>query len=72
MRSKSAQLLSLEDTALVLGIGRSTIYRAVRDGNVPFPVHRIGGKWYVPKRALQRFLEGEDNSETEDTAESSR
>jgi hypothetical protein len=23
-------------------------------------VHRIGGKWYVPKRALQRFLEGKD------------
>jgi excisionase family DNA binding protein len=48
----------LEQTALVLGIGRSTIYRAVRDGKVPFPVHRIGGTWYVPKRALERFLDG--------------
>jgi excisionase family DNA binding protein len=69
MRSKSAQLLSLEDTALVLGIGRSTIYRAVRDGNVPFPVHRIGGKWYVPKRALQRFLDGEEQVPEEDVAD---
>jgi excisionase family DNA binding protein len=69
MRSKSAQLLSLEDTALVLGIGRSTIYRAVRDGKVPFPVHRIGGKWYVPKRALQRFLDGEEQVPEEDVAD---
>jgi excisionase family DNA binding protein len=52
-------LLSLEETALLLGIGRSTMYRAVRSGNVPFPVHRIGGYWYVPKAALQRFLNGE-------------
>jgi excisionase family DNA binding protein len=60
MRSPSAQLLNLEDTALVLGIGRSTMYRAVRDGKVPFPVHRIGGKWYVPRRALERFLDGDE------------
>jgi excisionase family DNA binding protein len=63
MRSTSAQLFNLEETALVLGIGRSTIYRAVRDGKVPFPVHRIGGKWYVPRRALERFLDGEVNQQ---------
>jgi len=70
VRSPSAQLLSLEQTALVLGIGRSTIYRAVRDGRVPFPVHRIGGTWYVPKRALERFLDGEGNdAEAHDDAQ---
>jgi excisionase family DNA binding protein len=65
MRARSAQLLNLEETALVLGIGRSNIYRAVRAGKVPFPVHRIGGKWYVPKRALQRFLDGEEPESSE-------
>jgi excisionase family DNA binding protein len=70
MRSRSAQLLNLEETARVLGIGRSTIYRAVRDGKVPFPAHRIGGKWYVPKRALQRFLDGgEVQQDADDEAE---
>jgi excisionase family DNA binding protein len=58
-RTHVSTLLSLEETALLLGIGRSTMYRAVRDGNVPFPVHRIGGYWYVPRAALQRFLNGE-------------
>jgi excisionase family DNA binding protein len=66
MKSRNAQLLNLEETALVLGIGRSTIYRAVREGKVPFPVHRIGGTWYVPKRALQRFLDGEEPVHRED------
>jgi excisionase family DNA binding protein len=71
VRSRSAQLLNLEETALVLGIGRSTIYRAVRDGKVPFPVHRIGGKWYVPKRALERFLDGGgDHQDADDDAQS--
>lgn len=65
MRTRSAQLLNLEDTALVLGIGRSTIYRAVREGKVPFPVHRIGGKWYVPRRALERFLDGAEQVQQE-------
>ena len=51
--SRSAQLLNLEETALILGIGRSTIYRAVRDGKVPFPVHRIGERWYVPKQGTR-------------------
>jgi excisionase family DNA binding protein len=59
VRSRSGLLLSVEETALLLGIGRSTMYRAVRNGDVPFPVHRIGGTWFVPKRALERFLEGE-------------
>lgn len=59
MKSRSRQLLTLEETALLLGIGRSTLYRAVHAEKVPFPVHRIGGYWYVPRPALQRFLDGE-------------
>ena len=41
-RVHSRPLLSLEESALMLGIGRSTLYRAVKDGNVPFPIHKIG------------------------------
>ncbi len=47
----------------MLGIGRSTLYRAVKDGNVPFPVHKIGAYWYVPRASLQRFLDGAGASE---------
>lgn len=66
-RVHSRLLLSLDETALLLGIGRSTLYRAVKDGQIPFPVHRIGGYWYVPKAALQRFLDGTESSEEADS-----
>ena len=65
MRPRNGLLLNLEETALLLGIGRSTLYRAVNDGKVPFPVHRIGGYWYVPKASLERFLAGELEREEE-------
>ena len=67
MRPREAQLLSVEETALVLGLGRSTLYRAVQAGEVPFPVHRIGGVWYVPRRSLERFLEGQADSTTSES-----
>ena len=67
-RNRERLLLSLEEAALVLGIGRSTLYRAVKAGGVPFPVHRIGGRSYVPKAALQRFLEGEPAAADQETA----
>jgi excisionase family DNA binding protein len=67
MRPRDTKLLlSLEETALLLGIGRSTLYRAVKDDKVPFPVHRIGGYWYVPKAGLQRFLNGESDRPADD------
>lgn len=62
-RVHSRPLLGLEESALMLGIGRSTLYRAVKDGNVPFPVHKIGAYWYVPRASLQRFLDGAGASE---------
>jgi hypothetical protein len=48
IRSRSPQLLSLEETALVLGIGLSTIQWALRDGRVPFPVYPFGGSGMAP------------------------
>ena len=43
----------------MLGIGRTTMFRAVRNGTVPFPVHKIGGSTYVPRAAVERLLAGE-------------
>jgi excisionase family DNA binding protein len=63
-RTRTRQLLSLEETALLLGLGRSTLYRAVRRGTVPFPVYRIGGFSYVPRVALERLLRGDEPNGT--------
>jgi excisionase family DNA binding protein len=52
-------LLSVEEAAMFLGETRSTLYRAIKDGNVPIPVHRIGSRIRIPRRSLERFLAGE-------------
>jgi hypothetical protein len=41
-----------------LGLGRSTLYRAVNEGRVPFPVHQIGGVRYISRVSIRRLLEG--------------
>jgi len=43
------------EAGLLLGMGRSCAYEAVKNGTLP--AIRIGGRWKVPKIALQRFLE---------------
>jgi excisionase family DNA binding protein len=58
--SKSPKpLLSVEETAILLGVTRSTLYRAIKDGNFPIPVHRIGCRMRIPRRSVERFLAGE-------------
>ena len=56
---REAVLLSIEQTADLLGLGRSTLYRAVDRGDVPFPVIRIGAYRYVPRAAVERLIEAE-------------
>ena len=52
-------LLSIEETAILLGQSRSSIYRAVEKGDLPLPVFKIAGRWRVPRRAVERLLDGE-------------
>ncbi|MGH9131886.1 MAG: helix-turn-helix domain-containing protein [Acidimicrobiales bacterium] len=52
-------LLSVEETAILLGQSRSSIYRAIDKGDLPLPVVKISGRWRVPRRAVERLLEGE-------------
>ncbi len=43
--SKSTRpLLSVEETAILLGETRSTLYRALKAGTFPLPVFRIGSR----------------------------
>ncbi len=53
-------LLSIEETAVLLGQTRSTLYRAIQADSVPFPVFSIGNRFRVPRRAIERLLEGLD------------
>lgn len=51
-------LLSVEEAATLLGVRRSTLYRAVKAGSLPLPIYRIGATWKIPRRAIEQMLEG--------------
>jgi excisionase family DNA binding protein len=51
-------LLSIEETAILLGETRSTLYRAIKAGSLPLPVYTIGRRLRVPRLAVDRLLAG--------------
>lgn len=59
-------LLSIEETAILLGETRSTLYRAVQAGSLPLPVYTIGRRLRIPRRAVERLLNGDPPLPNED------
>lgn len=49
-------VISAEEAFAVLGLDRSTGYKAIREGNFPVPVLRIGRLIRVPTAPLRRLL----------------
>jgi len=52
-------LLSVDDTATLLGQSRSSIYRAIERGDLPLPVFTINGRLRIARRSVERLLAGE-------------
>jgi excisionase family DNA binding protein len=50
--------LSVEETAILLGEARSTLYRAVKAGTLPLPLFRIGARIRIPRVAVERLIDG--------------
>jgi excisionase family DNA binding protein len=63
-------LLSVEDTAVLLGQSRSSIYRAIERGDLPLPVYTINGRLRIPRRAVERLLDGDSAPQTATTTNS--
>jgi excisionase family DNA binding protein len=54
----SRSLLSVEEASVLLGVTRSTLYRAIKAGTFPLPVFRIGQRTRIPRRSVDRLLAG--------------
>jgi excisionase family DNA binding protein len=54
----TADVVTVEDLALKLGIGRNQAYEACASGKIS-GVFRIGRRWLIPRLALDRLLRGE-------------
>jgi len=67
-RQPSGPLLSVEETATLLGESRSTIYRAIKAGTLPLPVYRLSGRMRIPKLAVERLIAGLDPNASEPPA----
>ena len=48
--------VSVEEAAIMLGIGRSMAYEAIRTDTFPVPVHRMGTRIIIPRAPLERLL----------------
>ncbi|MDE3721390.1 helix-turn-helix domain-containing protein [Nocardiopsis sp. N85] len=40
----------------LLGLGRTTVYRLLREGTFPVPVRRVGKAWVVPTAGVLSYL----------------
>jgi excisionase family DNA binding protein len=43
---------------MLLGETRSTLYRALKAGTFPLPFFRIGSRIRIPRRTVERLIEG--------------
>jgi excisionase family DNA binding protein len=53
----TADVLSVEDVAIRLGIGRNQAYALVQLGKIP--ALRFGRRWLIPRVPFERMLAGE-------------
>jgi excisionase family DNA binding protein len=51
--------LSVEEAAELLGQSRSSLYRAITKGDLPLPMFRMSGRIRIPRRAVERLIEGD-------------
>lgn len=53
---------NINEVAQLLGIGKSAAYNAAKNGNLPVPAIKIGGRYVVPRKPLDELL-GIDDQE---------
>ena len=58
----AADVISLEEVAARLGIGRNQAYEFVQKGKIP--ALRFGRRWLIPRVAFDRLLSGESPTAT--------
>lgn len=57
--TSSKPFLSVVEAATLLGESRSTIYRSIAHEDFPVAVVAINGRLRIPRKALERFIDGD-------------
>lgn len=58
--TRSKAFLSVDEVAALLGLSRATLYRSIQRRDFPLPVVTLNARLRVPRRAVDRLLEGLD------------
>lgn len=54
-----SETVDVATAAVVLGVNKHTIYEAIKRGDQPFPVIRLGDRLLIPRTALERLVRGD-------------
>jgi hypothetical protein len=60
-------LLSVEESAILLGERREVIYASIRRGDFPLPVFTINGRLRIARRSVERLIDGRLAPEDDDS-----
>ncbi len=52
-------LLSVDEVSILLGQSRSSVYRSIQRGDLSLPMFKLNGRLRVPRRAVERLIEGD-------------
>ena len=58
--ASSRPLLTVSQTAVLLGCDRSTLYKAIGTDRFPLPVVRLNRRILIPRVAVERLLDNRD------------
>ena len=61
------EIMTLEETAKYLKIGKSTLYKMAREGKIP--AVKIANRWRFRKEDIDKWLQGMRNKKTCSTRE---
>jgi excisionase family DNA binding protein len=56
MAKNTVHVVTVEEAADLLGIGRNSAYTAIREGNFPVRVSRVGWRMLIPRAELEQLL----------------
>ena len=54
--SAKSRNVPISEVAEAMEMGLNTIYSAARRGELPFPVVRVGKRFFVPRQPFETFL----------------
>jgi excisionase family DNA binding protein len=55
-RTEASHVVSIEEAARILGVGRSCAYSSVKAGEFPVPVIKVGRRLLVSRHRLEELL----------------